>query len=221
MGTQPSFFGAARPCEVEPCAQRPVERVSWFDALAYLNARSQAEGLSPCYSLERCTRQPGGGCEDPQAESCLLGFICQSVAWERGCTGYRLPTEAEWEAAARAGGLEEAQAPEPLADFAWYLSNARDRSHAAGAAQPNGLGLYDTLGNVAEWVWDRYEPEYGFFGKPERPVPDPAGPDYGEVRVIKGCGHRSGPDLCRLGDRETQAPAHHARDLGFRPVRSL
>lgn len=142
----------------------------------------------------------------------------EADAWCRWA-GRRLPTEAEWEVAAR-GGLQ-AQSPDPLKDFAWYVTSSRDRTHTVGAAAANDLGLFDTLGNVGEWVWDRYEFEYGFFGKPEVAVADPAGPDFGDVRVVKGCGHRSGPDFCRLGNRETQAPAFHGRDLGFRIARPL
>jgi len=128
MGYNPSLFPGRD--------DRPVENVSWFDAVRYCNACSRADGLPEAYMLEETA--------DPDAPN---------VSWH-GPThlGWRLATEAEWEYAARAG----CDAPRYglLDEVAWYDGNSQKRTHPVGLKQPNAWGLYDTLGNVMEWVWD-------------------------------------------------------------------
>lgn len=122
--------------------RRPLENVSFREALEYCNQLSIAEGLLPCYDCDErgvsWATRPG----DPQS-------------------GYRLPTEAEWEHAARAGRPATGPAGPSLADCAWYADNAQGRTQPVRSKDHNAWGLYDMLGNVFEWVWDAYVPYLG------------------------------------------------------------
>ena len=168
MGSNPSHFLSCG-------ASCPVERVNWYDAIAYANALSRAQGLPACYDVNG--RVIGG-------------------ATVYDCVGYRLPTEAEWEYAARAGTTsatwqgeltgdsDDSMAPQQNLDaIAWWKGNSGERTHPVGTREPNAWGLYDMLGNVAEWNHDWY-------GELAGPETDPtshaggAGKEY--ARVIRG-----------------------------------
>ncbi len=169
---------------------RPVEMISWANAALYCNKRSRAEGLEPCYDEE--TAQ------------------CDFAA-----SGYRLPTEAEWEYACRAGS-----ATRELKRYAWFAENASKTTHPVGLKQPNPWGLYDILGNVAEWCNDIYGDRY-YAASPEK---NPRGPTEGDKYVLRGGAWNSSPRTCRPAHRVGEAPgfqdACFARDaIGFRCVR--
>lgn len=116
--------------------RRPVEGVSWLDAVRFCNAFSERDGLTPAYRL------------DPEVE------------WDTAADGYRLPAEAEWEHACRAGTTGPRYGP--LDEIAWYRGNSAETTHEVGGKTPNAWGLYDLLGNVWEWCWDLYDAEvYG------------------------------------------------------------
>ncbi|MBL3804022.1 MULTISPECIES: formylglycine-generating enzyme family protein [Streptomyces] len=161
----------------------PVTEVSWPDALRHCNLLSQALGLRPCYLLG----------DDPDA---------RDTRWDREADGFRLPTEAEWEYACRAGSPDVRYGP--LDEVAHHRGNSGGRPHPAGTRRPNAFGLYDMLGNVWEWCWDLYDPEV-----------------YGPYRVFRGGGWQDEPRGVRAACRRKSHPTLRIDDLGFRLARSL
>ncbi len=122
---------------------------------------------------------------------------------------YRLPTEAEWEYASRDDSA-------PLAAKAWFKDNSADRTQPAGGKRPNGRGMYDTLGNVAEWVQDWYSRDY----YAESPVDDPRGPSAGSYRVFRGGCWLDSAKYCRVTARNFEFPVSRLYNVGFRVVRT-
>jgi formylglycine-generating enzyme required for sulfatase activity len=131
---------------------------------------------------------------------------------------YRLPTEAEWEYAARSGGKNETWAgtssESDLVNFAWFLNNSGKTTHPVGMKNPNGLGIYDMSGNVWEWCSDWYDPGYYRFS----PVQNPQGPSTGSGRVDRGGGWSFGPSYARASDRGNNSPGLRINRVGFRLV---
>ncbi|WP_240139666.1 formylglycine-generating enzyme family protein [Streptomyces sp. MUM 178J] len=125
--------------------QRPVESVSWWDAVRFCNALSERDGFAPAYRLHGEGEGEGDG-----------------VEWDASADGYRLPTEAEWEHGCRAGTTGPHYGP--LDEIAWYRGNSHGRIHDVGGKRPNPWGLHDMLGNVWDWCWDVYDAEvYGAY----------------------------------------------------------
>ena len=159
---------------------RPVERVSWADAIKYCNLRSQKEGFRPCYDLE-------------------------TLACDFAADGYRLPTEAEWEHACRAGtttAYSFGSDPAGLRDTAWLAVSAGNTTHPVAQKAANAWGLYDTCGNVAEWCNDWYaEDTYR-----KREAMNPRGPASGDRRVIRGGAWRDKNERCGSAVRASETP---------------
>jgi len=182
MGTNPSWFRGAD--------RRPVENVSWLDAVKFCNARSRAEGLDEAYEISG-----------------------EHVTWKQSSHGYRLPTEAEWEYAARAGTNGERYGQ--LDAIAWYGVNSNKQTHPAGQKQPNAWGLYDMLGNVWEWCWDWYGDYPAGGGR------DLTGSMGGSARVYRGGSWLSPALYVRASCRLSWTPGARGVNLGFRLARSL
>jgi len=159
-----------------------------------------------------------GGSERLPVEA-LLWDECQAFLKKAG-GGLRLPTEAEWEYACRAGstarfcfGDDEAE----LADYAWYEANSRGRTHEVGRRKPNAWGLYDMHGNVWEWCKDWYDARY--YAK--APSDDPPGPSWGTHHILRGGGWFDPARFCRSANRNITDPTDVWTSSGFRVARSL
>ncbi|MER6081494.1 SUMF1/EgtB/PvdO family nonheme iron enzyme [Streptomyces sp. NPDC001833] len=159
----------------------PVESVSWWDAVRFCNALSRRDGFTPAYRLRSGD---------------------EGIEWDASADGYRLPTEAEWEHACRAGTTGPRYAE--LDDIAWYRGNSHERIRDVGGKQPNAWGLHDMLGNVWDWCWDVYDAEV-----------------YGTYRVLRGGGWFDEHWSCRASARRRSHPTFQVDDVGFRIARSL
>lgn len=211
VGTAPSAFGSCGP-------NCPVESVTWFSATVYANRLSQLAGLETCYA------DPDDGTVYDQADASGE----KTPRWTLGpaCLGYRLPTEAEWEYAARAGTktafftgaitVLDCSPLDPKLDLAgWYCGNASSRSSVYKLKKENAWGLYDTHGNVWEWTWDTLS------DLPSTKVTDPlGGPEDAYIRVTKGGSFYEGPGLCRSAARSGVFPISGMEAIGFRIVRT-
>lgn len=191
----------------------PVETVSWLDAIHYCNARSELEGLTPVYSIEG-----------------------QTVTWNRSADGYRLPTEAEWEYACRAGtttpfNTENSISAEEANYYGHYPYEIEDNYFSQGnldtkpgeyrqttvdvnSFSPNGWGLYNMHGNVGEWVWDYY----GAYSTEEQN--NPIGAESGTLRVYRGGGWNDFAKNMRSAYRAAMAEDKSSFNIGIRLVRN-
>ena len=182
--------------------KNPVERVRWRDAKQYCNERSLLEGLKPCYD----EKTPDWACD-------------------YSASGYRLPTEAEWEYACRAGtdGPYDFGGADKLRQYAWFADNAEERTHPAGQKKPNRWGLHDLYGNVAEWCEDVYSTNY-FAQSPAQDPPGPPSVGKDTQRVLRGGSWKASASMSRAtfrqGQRTGDTDACFYTDYcGFRCVR--
>ena len=160
---------------------RQRRNVSWRDAVHFCNLLSQKAGLKACYSIS-----VGG----------------EDVIYCLESDGYRLPSEAEWEYACRAGS--SAANYGEIDEIAWYAANSENKTHEVGKKDPNAWGLYDMLGNVWEWCWDIYDEKA-----------------YGSYRIFRGGGWSDPARGCLASNRRRSHPTFQIDDLGFRLARSI
>ena len=210
MGSNPSSFKANAGAG-ENQNKRPVEGVSWYETLVFCNKLSMLEGLTPAYSI-------GGKTNPDEWGTIPTGFdaVWNGVEIVAGSNGYRLPTEAQWEYACRAGTTtpwHSGETNDNLGDYAWISSNSNNRTHEVGLKQPNAWGLYDMHGNVCEWCWDWYG-EY-----PTQTQTNPTGAPSGSSRVIRGGGWNGSAQIVRSAYRGYPSPYSRGNFLGFRVLR--
>jgi len=192
--------------------------------------RTDAEKDDGCYvwkgskwnkERDKSWRDPGFRQGDTHPVACVSwNDVSAYVDWltEKSSKGVRLPTEAEWEYAARSGGKSEKWAgtssESSLANFAWYSGNSGDQTHPVAQKKANGLGLYDMNGNVWEWVGDWYADDY--YAK--SPRKNPQGPGGGANRVDRGGSWYLGATYVRTANRSGDRPGNRYNNLGFRLV---
>jgi formylglycine-generating enzyme required for sulfatase activity len=173
--------------------ERPMTQVRWFNAVQFCNRLSEHQGCSPCYRIDG-----------------------NDVQWEQGVDGYRLPTEAEWEYACRAGTQSRfccGDDERTLERYAWYDANSHGATQPVGGKASNPWGLFDMHGNVWEWCWDWY----GHYD--EHPQTDPTGPPEGDFRVARGGSFDFSPERLRSAHRGIVRPVNRVWHVGFRCVR--
>jgi formylglycine-generating enzyme required for sulfatase activity len=189
IGNNPSYF------KNQP--ENPVETISWMEAVTFCNQLSERENLRSYYQIS------GADVTIP----------------DPGGTGYRLPNEAEWEYACRAGSETIyffSDNPADLGKYAWFEGNSTLKAHPVGQKRPNAFGLYDMHGSIGEWCWDWYEGRY----YSQSPGTDPLGPSQGAARVFRGGGWIYYANYVRAANRGYYSPDGRVEYLGFRVARA-
>jgi len=203
MGENPSSFTGD--------ASLPVENVSIYSIMSYCNRRSIREGKAPVYSINFLTNPDYWG-EIPTSDNPAWN----NIHWNWDSNGYRLPTEAEWEFAARARTNNPDYiyaGSNDLDEVAWHYGNSGAQTHNVGLKQPNGWGMYDMSGNVWEWCWDWFGP---YFSQSEV---NPRGPATGTYRILRGGSwSMDDDDGCRVAGRGWSNPSNADNKCGFRVV---
>lgn len=195
---------------------RPVESVSWFEAIEYCNRRSKLEGLEPCYSCGSWGTDPQDWPKNWKATEQI------SCNWQ--ANGFRLPTEAEWEYAASEAsakpskGLKHSKGSawylDELDKYAWHINNSGSVSHAAGTRKANKIGLFDMLGNVWEWVWE------DFVDSTASVQDNPPQAKISSRKVIRGGSMSASREKCQVDFRDFMNIENKKKNVGFRVCRN-
>ncbi len=206
--TQDQFYATMgyQPSAIEGGAL-PVETVTWSEGAAFANALSDAAGLGDCYACSG----------DGATVECAVSVDAYA------CDGYRLPTEAEWEAAARCGDDQLYAGSDTIDDVGWYADNSGASTHEVDMLQANACGIYDMTGNVWEWVQDYLADYTGdpAYCETDNTAVNPDGPLTGAHRVMRGGGYNVPAKLARVPNRGDSSPSDAADGLGLRLARSV
>ena len=230
VGTNPSWHSTTRgnlPDLGETDVKRPVEMVNWYEAIVFCNRLSIMTGLDPVYEINGSTNPDSWGA----VPTVTLDNVIYSGVVMLPANGYRLPTEAEWEFACRAGtitafndGNDDYTNTAQVITVAWYSPNSNTKTHQVGLLGGNNWNLFDMHGNVGEWCWDWYDDySYSFQTRTKSTATgneDPAGPSFGTARVLRGGAFHSDGRRIRSAYRDSYGPKNRDISNGFRVVRS-
>ncbi len=192
-----------------------VNNVSWYEAIVFCNKLSSILGLRPCYKISESTNPDTWG-EIPSTSNVLWN----SVVWNTDADGFRLPTEAEWEFAARGGNVDASAwnfsyaGSNSIDEVAWFKDTSNSNVHQVGLLKPSSCGVYDMSGNVYEWCWD-------WFSRIDvGSETNPSGPKTGTNRVRRGGSWLNYARSCTVTYRNCDSPETVYSNIGFRLARS-